>query len=60
MKMLATIRVEINADDGTDKDAIEAALQRGVAKLRDAVQEGITAAGIKSVTAEISERFSDE
>ena len=60
MKMLATIRVEINADDGTDKDTLEAALQRGVAKLRVAVQEGIPSAGIKSVTAEISERFLDE
>ena len=57
---LATVRVEINADAGTDKDTLEAALQRGVAELRIAVQEGITSAGIKSVTAEISERFSDE
>ena len=40
MKMLATIRVEINADYRTDKDTLEAALQRGVAELRIAVQEG--------------------
>lgn len=61
MRLRATVKVEIETRDGMDKNAVEAALQRGVSELRQSIQHGGTSTptGIKSVTAEVSERFFD-